>query len=93
MTRPLDPHAMSEEALARQLKRRLPADDRRGRDLLNELELRLWARKFELESLNTAVSDLGREIDRLGSGVREAVDLLGGRPPRPTLRLVECHDA
>ena len=94
MTKPRDPHEWDDTMLVHQLRRHLKGTDVRTRDLVYELELRLWSRKFEIEAMNKSVAGITKDVDRIHAVTREIAQVLGAPEPRPKLQLVKGgHDA
>jgi hypothetical protein len=88
MTKPRDPREWDDEMLVLQLKRQLKGSVR-TRDLVYELELRLWARKFEIEAMNKSVGEVTQQVRRLGTSIHEVTERLGVPHPRPALQVVK----
>jgi hypothetical protein len=92
MTKPRDPREWDDTQVVRQLRRRIERTDVRARDLVYELELRLWSRKFEIERINKATSSLSDEVGLLGASIHEVMDRLGVPRSRPALTVVRGGD-
>jgi hypothetical protein len=89
MTKPRDPREWDDTMLVHQLVRHLKGTDVRTRDLVYELELRLWSRTFEIEAMNKSAGDMTHQVERLGASIREVADLLGVPRPRPALQVMK----
>lgn len=93
MTKPRDPSDWDDDMLVLQLKRRLKGTDVRTRDLVMELQLRLWGRTFQIEAMNKAAEEMREQVGRLGESIHEVRERLRVPRARPVLRVVKGgHD-
>jgi hypothetical protein len=89
MSNPRDTSVWDDDALLDQLRKRVPREDVRGRELLLDMRLRLWRYRAIIEQLDEASEHIEGNVDELDGMIEEMADLLGVRVQRPRLRLVK----